>query len=360
MLVSEFDYDLSPERIAQRPADRRDESRLMVVGSGGEFQHRRFGEIVELLRPGDLLVVNDTRVIPARLRGEKPTGGRVEILLDRPLGKTRQEDGKICQRFTCLLRSSRPLKPGSEVRLPGSALAVRTDNGHSTPGPEVELRLPTAVDEYLDSHGEVPLPVYIRRGPEEISLEDEDRRRYQTVYASKPGAVAAPTAGLHFTPPLLSAIEERGVELTSVTLHVGPGTFLPVRCEGVEQHHMLPERYEITYQAASAINTARSTGRRVVAVGTTVVRAIEGAFDGKKVPAGKGQTDLFIRPGYSFELVDALLTNFHLPRSTLLMLVCAFASVERMKKAYEEAVKHDYRFYSYGDAMFITGRVGNE
>ncbi|HUU01650.1 MAG TPA: tRNA preQ1(34) S-adenosylmethionine ribosyltransferase-isomerase QueA [Myxococcota bacterium] len=358
MRLSEFDYDLPPEQIAQLPAESRDGSRLMLISPGKESpEHRRFPDIAKMLKPRDLLVLNDTRVIPARLHGLKETGGAVELLLDRPLDCGHLEAGSWVQRFSCLVRASRPLRCGISVSLPGGGQA--TGEGQAEGGQaSVRLVLPQPANEYLDRYGEVPLPAYIKRTGWDDPRRPLDMTRYQTIYARQPGAIAAPTAGLHFSRELLDRIRESGVEIAFLTLHVGPGTFLPVRVEEIERHKMHPERFRIDTQTAQAIARARDRKSRVVAVGTTVVRALEAAFDGRNVVAGEGETELFIRPGFEFGVVDALLTNFHLPRSTLLMLVCAFAGREKILAAYGEALRQGYRFYSYGDAMFIDGRGG--
>ena len=344
MQLSDFDYELPESLIAQTPAKSRDASRLMVVPrKEGSIEHKSFGDFNGYLSEGDLLVLNDTRVIPARLRGHKQTGGKTELLLDRPLGEAFSEDGRHCQSWACLINASRPLREGVRVFLPAEGEAI------SEGGRQVLLRLPLPVDDYLHRHGEVPLPAYIRR-----ELGPDDRDRYQTVYARNPGAVAAPTAGFHFTDRILEAIRSKGVQVVSLTLHVGPGTFLPVRTDDVDQHVMHAERYQVGPKAARAVTQARQAGRRIVAVGTTVVRTLESAWDGERLREGGGETALFVRPGYSFSVVDALLTNFHLPGSTLLMLVCAFSRTERILSAYQQAVDKGYRFYSYGDAMFLS------
>lgn len=343
MQLSDFDYQLPEGFIAQTPAESRDASRLMVVPRhAGEFEHRAFPDFPKMLSAGDVLVLNDTRVIPARLHGRKQTGGKTEILLDRPLEPARVEAGLHCQRWACLVNASRPLKEGVRVDFAGDGQAVCEGDKR------VLLRLPQPVEEYLQEHGQVPLPAYIRREP-----HSADRERYQTVYARNPGAIAAPTAGFHFTEPILDDISKSGVEVVKVTLHVGPGTFLPVRSQNVDRHVMHEERYRVDGEAARAVTRAREQGRRVVAVGTTVVRTLESAWDGKQLSVGEGETGLFILPGHEFRVVDALLTNFHLPRSTLLMLVCAFSDTGRILSAYKEAVDKKYRFYSYGDAMFL-------
>jgi len=343
MQLSDFDYQLPEGFIAQKPAESRDASRLMVVPRrAGEFEHKAFSDFPKMLSAGDVLVLNDTKVILARLCGRKQTGGKTEILLDRPLEPERAEAGLHCQRWTCLVNASRPLREGVRVDFPGDGQAICEGDKR------VLLRLPLPVEDYLQKHGQVPLPAYIRREP-----RPDDRERYQTVYARNPGAVAAPTAGFHFTGRILEDIRSRGVEVVRLTLHVGPGTFLPVRSLNVDRHVMHKERYQVGGQAAGAVTRARKQGGRIIAVGTTVVRTLETAWDGQQLREGEGDTGLFIRPGYEFRAVDALLTNFHLPRSTLLMLVCAFSSTDRILSAYHEAVDKKYRFYSYGDAMFL-------
>ncbi|HEX9940591.1 MAG TPA: tRNA preQ1(34) S-adenosylmethionine ribosyltransferase-isomerase QueA [Thermoanaerobaculia bacterium] len=339
MLTRDFDYHLPAASIAQEPAPR-GESRLLVLDRTGPERHSRVRDLPRLLRPGDLLVLNDTRVIPARLYGRSAGGGRMEILLVERLGEREWE---------ALVKPGRRARPGTSIQLEGGLAAEvigkREDGRH-------RLRFPEPIEPYLDRLGHVPLPPYIHR-PD----TPEDRERYQTVYARRPGAIAAPTAGLHFTEDLLREIEQAGVGIARITLHVGIGTFKPVSAERIEEHRMDSERYEIGEEAAAAIRRARAGGR-VVTVGTTVVRTLESAaiLGGGEVRAGSGSTDLFITPGFRFQAVDALLTNFHLPRSTLLMLVSAFAGRERILAAYEEAIREGYRFYSYGDAMLAVRR----
>ncbi len=333
LTTSDFDYHLPPEAIAQHPGER-GESRLLVLGRTSE--ERRFADLPDLLDPGDLLVVNDTRVIPARLRARRPTGGRVEILLVEREGPAS---------WWCLLRPGRRLPPGAPLAIesgPAARVEERADG-------RCRLTFEQPIGPLLAEIGETPLPPYIDR-----PVEPRDRQRYQTVYAARPGAVAAPTAGLHFTPALLAALERRGIRQASLTLHVGPGTFRPVKAENPEEHVMDSERFEIPEATAQAVAATRRNGRRVVAVGTTVVRSLETAAtsDGL-VAAGAGRTGLYIRPGYGFRVVDRLITNFHLPRSTLLMLVCAFAGRNRVLDAYRQAVGSGFRFYSYGDAMLV-------
>ncbi len=343
--VSEFDYELPPDRIARYPAERRDESRLLVLRrETGEISHHRFREIAEMLRPGDVLALNDTRVIPARLRTQAPTGAEVELLLLEPVG-----DGK---KWRAIGRPGRRLKPGATLDFDDGRLRVRVVDVAEEGIRLLELEHEGELLDVLEQVGAPPLPPYIDRMAEEI-----DRERYQTVYAREPGAVAAPTAGLHFTDELLAGIAERGVKIGFVTLHVGPGTFRPVRVERVENHTMHSEFYRVTPEFADLVNARRG---RLVAVGTTVTRTLESVVDGCGViHPGFGRTELFIYPGYEFRAIDALITNFHLPRSTLIMMISAFAGGrERVLAAYEEALDQGYRFYSYGDAMFITGCGG--
>lgn len=334
MKLDAFDFELPPEAIAQRPTERRDGSRLMLLDRAvGTTEHRSFAELDRLLDADDLLVFNDTRVIPARVVGRKPSGGAVELLLIEA-----GEDG----RWTALLRASKKPAPGSRLLLPGAieATVVGRDDDRWT----IDLGL--GEDEafaWLERHGSLPLPPYIRRDDDAT-----DRERYQTLFARRPGAVAAPTAGLHFSEELLARLDRRGIATTTVTLQVGLGTFQPVRVEDIEDHTMHLERYDVPTAAWARIEETRARGGRVVAVGTTVVRALESARG-----PGSGRSDLFITPGYNFAVVDALITNFHLPRSTLLMLVSAFAGRERVLAAYREAVEAGYRFFSYGDAMWI-------
>ncbi len=342
MKVSEFDYELPKELIAKFPAEPRDSSRLMVLYKDSErLEHRTFRDIVEYLEEGDVLVINDTKVIPARLFGRLDTGGRVEVLL------VRQVEPNL---WEVMARPSRKLKKGRKLTFDGELSGtVKEYVGEGKRLIEFEVKGGKGFMEKLDEIGHVPLPPYIDR--EETK---EDREKYQTVFAKREGAVAAPTAGLHFTRELLERISQKGVIIKPVTLHVGPGTFKPVKVENVEEHRMDYETYFVPEETAEAVRKAKERGRKVVAVGTTVVRTLESASDEVgKVKPGEGTTNLFIYPGYKFKVVDALVTNFHLPRSTLLMLVCAFAGKEKVLNAYREAVKKGYRFYSYGDAMLI-------
>ncbi len=340
MKTSDFHYHLPKERIAQHPAERRDQSRLLVMDrETGGTRHLRFYDFPDLLREGDLLILNDTRVFAARLMARKQSGAKVEIfLLDFPEGGSE---------VRCLARPGRKVRDGDVLTLEdGSRIEVRRE------GETLWVSRPEGnLLDVIKNVGITPLPPYIERVGSEH--EDQDRERYQTVYSVQPGAVAAPTAGLHFDKASLSRIIGMGIRVESVTLHVGPGTFQPVRSEEIAGHRMEEEWYNIPEVTADAVNEGKAQGRRVIAVGTTVVRALEAAAADGRVGSGKGSTDLFIHPGYRFQVVDALLTNFHLSRSTLLMLVCAFAGGENVLKSYREAVREGYRFYSYGDAMFI-------
>ena len=343
MLTRDFDYDLPAASIAQEPAPR-GESRLLVLDRPAPERHSRVRDLPRLLRPGDLLVLNDTRVIPARLYGRSAGGGRMEILLIERVAEREWE---------ALVKPGKRARPGALIEIAEGLAAEVVDKREEGSAHRYLLRFTEPIEPHLERLGHIPLPPYIHR-PD----TPEDRERYQTVYARSPGAVAAPTAGLHFSAELLREIEAAGIETARVTLHVGIGTFKPVAAERIEEHRMDRERYEIGEEAAEAIRRAREAGRRIVAVGTTVVRTLEGAaLAGKgEVRAGSGATDLFITPGFRFQVVDVLLTNFHLPRSTLLMLVSAFAGRERVLACYQEAVREGYRFYSYGDAMLAEKR----
>ncbi|MCZ7585533.1 MAG: tRNA preQ1(34) S-adenosylmethionine ribosyltransferase-isomerase QueA [Deltaproteobacteria bacterium] len=346
MKTSDFDFDLPPELIAQRPAARRDGARLFVYRRREDrVEHRTVRELPEILPPESLLVLNDTKVVPARLYGKKPTGGRVEILLLRRLEPPAE--------FEALGTAGRGLKNGDLCKFGGPLNAMVAGRGNDG---RVRLRFDDIddLDKRLANAGVMPLPPYIRRGPDdEDDLRALDRERYQTVFARNAGAVAAPTAGLHFTADLLEALSRRGIENVCVTLHVGPGTFRPVRSEDVSEHVMDSENYEISAPSAERINHARNSGRRLVVVGTTSCRCLESAFLDGAVQSGTSTASLFIRPGYSFHATDALMTNFHLPRSTLLMLVSALVGRERLLGLYAEAVRERYRFFSYGDAMLL-------
>ncbi len=342
MRLSDFDYALPEELVAQEPVSPRDASRLLVLRPEGPPEHRRFAELDALLAPGDLLVFNDTKVIPARLVGRKESGGKVEILLCEPLA------GGLGRRWRAMGQASKPIRAGAVLAFDGLSARVIEVEGEGFYVVELD-REGEALEAALARAGRIPLPPYIRREP-----DARDRDRYQTIWARAPGSAAAPTAGLHFTEALLSRLEARGVRRTAVTLHVGPGTFLPIRGEALEAHRMHAEQYEVSGAAAEELAACRARGGRVVAVGTTSVRTLESAFDGARVAPGAGRTALFVRPGHAFRAVDALVTNFHLPRSTLLVLVCAFGGTERVLAAYRESVAAGYRFFSYGDAMLVV------
>ncbi|OGI52766.1 MAG: tRNA preQ1(34) S-adenosylmethionine ribosyltransferase-isomerase QueA [Candidatus Muproteobacteria bacterium RIFCSPHIGHO2_02_FULL_65_16] len=338
MLRSCFQYQLPAELIAQRPAHPRTASRLLALdGASGARRDLTFADLPALLRPGDLMVFNDTRVIPARLLGVKDSGGRVEVLVERVLDE---------RRVLAQVRASKSPRPGRSIRFDGGVEArVRARAGEFF---ELEFESDTPAREILERIGHTPLPPYITRAD-----EPGDRERYQTIFARVPGAVAAPTAGLHFDAAMLAQLDAMGVERAFVTLHVGAGTFQPVRVEDISGHRLHAELLTVGEAAAARVNAAKGAGRRVIAVGTTVVRALETAATDGRVGPYAGATDIFIYPGYRFRIVDALLTNFHLPESSLLMLVCAFGGTEHVLDAYRHAVEQKYRFYSYGDAMFV-------
>jgi S-adenosylmethionine:tRNA ribosyltransferase-isomerase len=348
--LSDFDFRLPDARIAQTPCDRRDGSLLMVPGRDGTpSRHLVFRDLQDLLRPEDLLVLNDTRVIPARLYGYRPSGGRVELLL-----LERVSTGVKAEDWECMLKSGRKPDIGEQLEIDGGIVAEIVENAGRIR--KVRLTCSTRpLRDALAAVGHMPLPPYIRRSPTDEALRLEDLSRYQTVFSKSEGAVAAPTAGLHFSDELLKNITDAGVRTTCLTLHVGIGTFLPVEEEDLDLHVMHEERFTLPADTVQAVQDTRRAGGRVVAVGTTVVRTLEGCAgaDGALV-AGEGRCNLFIRPGFRFKVVDAMITNFHLPRSTLLMLVSAFAGKDRILRAYQEAIERDYRFYSYGDAMFLT------
>ena len=340
MRRADFHYELPQELIAQVPLPERSASRLLCLDGGtGALADRHFADLPFLLQADDLLVFNDTRVVAARLLGSKPSGGRVEIFLERAVGE---------RRAWVQLRASKAIRPdlivntaGGEVRVVGRAAAAAGDLW--------EIETPGEVLAFFEQHGAVPLPPYIER-----IAGDADRERYQSIFARAPGAVAAPTASLHFDADLVARIDARGVRRARITLHVGAGTFQPLRVDDVAEHVMHAERYEVPQSLVDAVTACRAAGGRVIAVGTTVARALESAAAGGSLVAGSGDTRLFITPGYAFRVVDALITNFHLPESTLLMLVSAFAGREAVLAAYAHAIRERYRFFSYGDAMWIT------
>lgn len=340
MKKSDFYYDLPEELIAQTPLEKRDTSRLMVLDKKtGQVQHKHFYDIIDYLQAGDCLVINDTKVIPARLYGQKTgTGGAVEVLLLKDLGEGRWE---------CIVYPGRRLKEGANITFGDGRLTATIDKVLETGNRIISFRYEGIFLEILGELGEMPLPHYIKE-----HLSDPDR--YQTVYCREPGSAAAPTAGLHFTPELMERIREKGVVFAPVTLHVGLGTFRPVKEEEITDHVMHSEQYFITPQSAEIINQARQSGHRVIAVGTTSCRTLETVTDENHVThPGTGNTDIFIYPGYTFKGLDALITNFHLPESTLVMLVSALAGRENILNAYRQAVEEKYRFFSFGDAMFI-------
>jgi S-adenosylmethionine:tRNA ribosyltransferase-isomerase len=354
VLRTDFAYDLPPELIAQAPLPERSGGRMLMLDrETGAISDRRIRDLPGFLAPGDLLVLNDTRVVAARVFGTKPSGGRVELLLERPVGE--------CEALV-QLRASKPIRDGLEISTAGGGVQVLAREDDLW-----RVRLPAPALDFFDRWGQVPLPPYILRPAGEL-----DQQRYQTVFARERGAVAAPTASLHFDEPLLTQLRAREVALAFVTLHVGAGTFQPVRADDIESHVMHSERAAVSAATCDAIMRARSVGRRVIAAGTTVVRALESAAssadaDGEfseasdaaalRLAPWSGETRLFIKPGFRFRVVDALLTNFHLPESTLLMLVCAFAGREPVLRAYRHAVAERYRFFSYGDAMLVTTQV---
>lgn len=337
MDVREFDYELPPERIAQTPIEPRDASRLLTLDRvTGETKQGTFRDILEEVRAGDVWVFNNTRVLPARLYGTRPTGGRVEVLLLHPRGNDRWE---------VLVKPGKKALPGTELSFGDDLHGVvedRTDFG----GRVIRFTYTGDFKAHLEALGEMPLPPYIHK-------RLEDRERYQTVYSAVDGSAAAPTAGLHFTPEVLTELASRGADIRYVTLHVGLGTFRPVSVERIEDHTMHEEAYAVSEETAAAVNCAKAEGRRIVAVGTTSVRTLESAGQSGTLKAGAGTTELFIYPGYTFRMVDAMVTNFHLPQSTLLMMISAFAGKEHVLAAYREAVESEYRFFSFGDAMWI-------
>ncbi len=340
MKTSDFNYELPEELIAQHPMKNRDESRLLILNkSNGEVTHRHFYDILEELHAGDVLVLNNTKVIPARLYGTKIGGeAHVEVLLLKRLEGYKDE-------WEALVRPGKRLKKGTSIDF-GNGLLTGHIVEEIPQGRRIRFEYDGIFEELLEQLGTMPLPPYIHE-------KLHDQNRYQTVYAEIDGSAAAPTAGLHFTPELLDKIRAKGVIITTILLHVGLGTFRPVKAERIEDHNMHEEYYEVQKEAADIINAAKQEGRRVIAVGTTTTRTLESASKDGKISAGSGVTDIFIYPGYQFEIIDALITNFHLPQSTLLMLVSALAGKDHVLAAYREAVKEKYRFFSFGDAMFI-------
>ena len=341
MRVADFSFDLPDELIARFPKKDRTSSRLLSLdGPTGEISHKVFSDILELVNENDLLIFNNTRVIPARMFGQKASGGKVEVLVERVLDE---------HRVLAHVRASKSLKPGNEVILEGKAKATMIAR-HDTLF-ELEFDHSKNVLDTLNDIGHMPLPPYIDRPDDEA-----DRERYQTVYGEKPGAVAAPTAGLHFDEPLMAALKNKGVNMAFVTLHVGAGTFQPVRVETIDEHVMHSEYIEVPQDVVDAVAQTKASGGRVIAVGTTSMRSLESAakIHGGKLDTYFGDTDIFIFPGYQFNVVDAMVTNFHLPESTLIMLVSAFSGQGNIMGAYNTAIEQKYRFFSYGDAMFLT------
>ena len=353
--LADFDYPLPPELVAQTPAPRRDASRLMVLDrTARTITLDTFTHLDRWLRAGDLLVANDTRVFPARLWGRKATGGRVEVLLLERLAASAEND-HFQEDWACLASASKRPRAGVTVTFGEGGAPAMTGCFLAEEADRFTIRLTAAdpIRAVLERIGQPPLPPYIHRR-KGAPLLSEDRERYQTVYAREEGAIAAPTAGLHFTPDLLERLSAQGIAVVYLTLHVGHGTFKPIATPDVRRHTIPPERYSLSPAVATAVNQAREAGRRVVAVGTTSVRALESAADASgRVQAGAGSTDLFLRPGVAFRVINALITNFHLPKSSLLVLACAFAGRDFLLEAYARAVQARFRFYSYGDAMLI-------
>ena len=346
MRISDFSFDLPENLIAQHPAKQRSGSRLLCLNSSsGEIQHSKFSKILDYLNSGDLLIFNDTKVIPARFFGEKETGGKVELLLERLLSDNR---------LLMQVKSSKPLRSGMLLKIYRKDTEIIEDSLGAQvverSGPFYILQFDTSLQlkEQLFIHGYVPLPPYIKR-----QNDSQDMDRYQTVYAENDGAVAAPTAGLHFDETLLADLNSKGIDTDFLTLHVGAGTFQPIRVDNVEEHSMHTERFIISERVCEKVHKCKKAGGRVVAVGTTSVRALESAANKGKLSSSDSETDIFIYPGFNFQIVDALITNFHLPESSLLMLVSAFCGRNMILDAYNEAIKNKYRFFSYGDAMFI-------
>jgi S-adenosylmethionine:tRNA ribosyltransferase-isomerase len=356
-LLESYDYHLPQENIAQHPADRRDNSRLLILHqSSRDIEHRRFSQIPDFLAKNDMLVINNTRVFPARLLGHKQTGGKTEIfLLEYPRKNANSFHGTA--EAAALIKASKKPKPGSLIAI-GDKLSCRILELLEDGKARIELRYPEddELENILAEHGQVPLPPYIERAGQTTA---EDIERYQTVYADRPGAVAAPTAGLHFTDTLLQSLSSKGIAIGRLTLHVGYGTFAPVRCEKIKEHNIHAEHIHIPRKTAELINATKKRGGRIWAVGTTTVRALEFAADEQgRVSPFEGWCDLYIVPGYRFKVIDNLITNFHLPRSSLMFLVSALCGRETLLACYKEAITQGYRFYSYGDAMAIISKQG--
>ena len=342
MQVKDFHFDLPEELIASFPLEERSASRLLSVdGESGVLNHGCFTDVLDLVQPGDLMIFNDTRVIPARLFGQKESGGKVEVLVERMLDE---------KRALAHVRSSRSPKEGSKLLLEGGIEAEMVGRHENLF--ELRFHIEGNLVDALETHGHMPLPPYMKRED-----QSSDRERYQTVYNKKPGAVAAPTAGLHFDDALLAKLDEKGVQRAFVTLHVGAGTFQPVKVDNIDEHVMHSEYIEVSEEVCELVKQTRANGKRVIAVGTTSVRSLESASQKGEIAPFFGDSDIFIFPGYEFKSVDAMITNFHLPESTLLMLVSAFSGYENMMTAYREAVEQKYRFFSYGDAMYLTRKA---
>ena len=335
MKLSDFDYHLPEELIAKNPLSNRSDSRLLVVNE--HLEDHNFSEIINYINPGDLLIRNDTRVVKARIFGHKPSGGKVEVMLERIIDQ---------QHFIAHVRTSKRINIGMEIILPDDLVVTVSETLDGLFA--LQTRTPIDLYAYLEHHGNLPLPPYMQR-----QAEIADESRYQTVYAAHNGSVAAPTAGLHFTPELLAQIEAKGAQIASVTLHVGSGTFKPVSVENISEHKMHSEVFQINETTIELIKQAKARGGKIIAVGTTSLRTLESVAK-RGLHAQSGETDIFITPGFKFQLVDKLITNFHLPKSTLLMLVSAFAGVDNIRNAYQHAIQNKYRFFSYGDAMFLT------
>ena len=357
MQLSEFDYELPEELIAQQPLERRDASRMLILDRNAQtLADSKFELLPEFVRPGDVIVVNNTRVFPARLIGQRdPTGARVEVLLIRELESDGSPElrvrGVVASIWEALVRPAHRLKPGARIRFGDSDLRAEVLEGSTGAFRKLRFEADKSVETLMDELGQTPLPPYIQR-PSGVSATDDER--YQTVFAREKGAIAAPTAGLHFTPQVTESLLARQARVVEITLHVGYGTFQPVQVDDIAQHQVGHESYEIREEAARLINESRAQGGRVIAVGTTTVRALESAASAKGIiKSGKGETGLTITPGYKFRITDALLTNFHLPRSSLLLLVCAFAGQKLTLEAYSYAVAARFRFYSYGDCMLV-------
>lgn len=342
MLTKDFAYHLPESHIARYPTPERTASKLLALNyATGALSDYRFADIISLLKPGDLLVLNNSKVMPARLQGKKQTGGKIEILIERILNE---------KQAWVQIKASKSPKPNSWLILGANILVQIQEYNPKTGMYLINVTSDTSILKILDQYGEIPLPPYMHR-----SAEPTDTERYQTVYAQPLGSVAAPTAGLHFTQDLLAAIQAKNIDIGYVTLHVGAGTFQPLRVQNIAEHKMHSELSQVSQELCDKIQTTKNNGGRIVCVGTTSVRALETAALSGNLTAVNGETDIFITPGFKFKIVDALITNFHLPESTLLMLVSAFAGKNNIFNAYEYAIKHNYRFYSYGDAMFITG-----